>query len=930
MASHVITLRYAKVLERVKHQAVGYEKDFRTNKGLLTLTSINKDDRTVSLRPRYPVVAASLRWLFLILPLVLMAGCLASNGGDAADPVVIENPVIFVERPLLFDENNGMLIGDNFAEPAAFRPGARLFLKGRASSNAVATDITSGAFSDGAPYDVKDLNVSFDGNRVVFAMRAPDIEGADEEDQPTWNIWEYDTLDQSLIRLISSDVTAEEGQDIAPAYLPDGRIVFSSTRQRASRAILPDEGKPQYAALEEERDVAAFVLHVMDEDGDNIEQITFNQSHDLDPLVQDDGTILFSRWDNAGQTANNGFNLYRVNPDGTGLTYVFGRHSHDSVSDDVDAQYLRPRLTDTGRILTELRPLETEDFAVLPATVDIAGFVEADLAIDGMAGSGQSALVNDLSIGDGISLSGNYGAISPLLDGSNRYLVSWSPCRLRLVDGDGTIMNCTPDRVASPAYEAAPPVYGLWLLDAGAETQRPIERPAEGRQFDEAALLRQRSLPNFIPNAQYSGEEGTLADSGYGVLEIRSVYDIDGVDDSKLGIVRTADPAELSPDELRLRFLRIEKPVSIPGEEVRDFDNTAFGRSQNQSMREILGYVPVEPDGSVRVAVPANVAFAISVLDKDGQRVGARHQNWLNLRAGETVTCNGCHDPNSDVPHGRPDASPPSVNEGAPTTGIPFPNTRSELFANMGDTMAETWARINGTRTLGPDLNYEDQWSDAAVPEVTPGQAFTLSYADLETPAPALPECQTEWARACRIVINYEQHIHPLWGLERVILNEAEEQVDDYACTDCHTNEDDAGAAQVPDAQLDLTDGPSDQEPAHFKAYRELFFNDNRQILEGGQLADELEDTGEVVIDQETGEPVLDPVTGEEIPIFAPINVPPAMSVNGARASNRFYNMFSEGGDHEGFLSPAELRLLSEWLDIGGQYYNNPFDAPAD
>jgi hypothetical protein len=26
-------------------------------------------------------------------------------------------------------------------------------------------------------------------------------------------------------------------------------------------------------------------------------------------------------------------------------------------------------------------------------------------------------------------------------------------------------------------------------------------------------------------------------------------------------------------------------------------------------------------------------------------------------------------------------------------------------------------------------------------------------------------------------------------------------------------------------------------------------------------------------------------------------------------------------------LSPSELRLISEWLDIGAQYYNNPFDS---
>jgi len=33
--------------------------------------------------------------------------------------------------------------------------------------------------------------------------------------------------------------------------------------------------------------------------------------------------------------------------------------------------------------------------------------------------------------------------------------------------------------------------------------------------------------------------------------------------------------------------------------------------------------------------------------------------------------------------------------------------------------------------------------------------------------------------------------------------------------------------------------------------------------------------------------------------------------------------------DHTGFLSPAERRLIAEWLDIGAQFYNDPFVAPA-
>jgi hypothetical protein len=63
--------------------------------------------------------------------------------------------------------------------------------------------------------------------------------------------------------------------------------------------------------------------------------------------------------------------------------------------------------------------------------------------------------------------------------------------------------------------------------------------------------------------------------------------------------------------------------------------------------------------------------------------------------------------------------------------------------------------------------------------------------------------------------------------------------------------------------------------------------------------------------------------------------VPAPMSANGAAASSRFFGkMESEPGagqtDHRDFMSPSELRLLSEWLDIGAQYYNDPFVAPAN
>jgi hypothetical protein len=56
--------------------------------------------------------------------------------------------------------------------------------------------------------------------------------------------------------------------------------------------------------------------------------------------------------------------------------------------------------------------------------------------------------------------------------------------------------------------------------------------------------------------------------------------------------------------------------------------------------------------------------------------------------------------------------------------------------------------------------------------------------------------------------------------------------------------------------------------------------------------------------------------------------VNPVLSTAGARASGAFFSLFAADGSHAGYLDPVELKLLAEWLDIGAQYYNNPFDVP--
>ena len=864
------------------------------------------------------------RWPLAAATLALVAGCSSSDGGGSIepgggqgpDPVVLDFPIAYVKRPV----PAATATGPDARRLLTPQPGGDLWVRDRASPSAADRNVTFEV--TGGEGDVRDVEPSYDGTRLVFAMREALIPGADEADQPTWNIWEYEIATRQLRRVIQSDIVAEEGHDVAPHYLPDGRIVFSSTRQRQARAILLDEGKPQFAAQDEDRAEPAFVLHVMNADGSALRQISFNQSHDLDPAVLDDGRIVFSRWENAGP--NNEINLYTVRPDGTGLRLLYGAQSHATGTDGENVHFLEPRPAGPGRVVALAQPFRAPDLGAEVLEIDVGNYVEntqPTLPNRGvLAGPAQQpATINVVSTVAGPSPGGRFNAAFPLRDGTGRLLVTWTQCRLR--EGE-RIVPCTEDRLATGTAVTAPPLYGVWIYDGAKRTQLPVVAPVEGFVYGDVVALQPVPLPTVLPDRVAGVDfDADLLSEGVGILDIRSVYDVDGTDTAPGGITVLADPQRTLAAARPARFLRIEKAVSLPDDDVRDFDNSAFGVTARFGMRELLGYAPVEPDGSVRVKVPADVPFAITVLDANGRRLSPRHENWLQVRAGQELRCNGCHEPASALSHGRDDLFAPAY-AGATTTGQPFPNTNPALFADFGETMAQVRARIScqtdcAALRLSPDVTYEDVWTDPVAAGRAADAPFSWRYADLATPAPTSADCLQSWRAGCRATIHYESHVHPLWSVPRQRLAaDGVTVLADDTCTTCHSDRDAGGAARVPAGQLELTDGPSADQPLQLHAYRELLATDNEQELVGGVLQDRLVQVG------------VDPVTGA--PQFATVPVAPSLAAGNARGSVRFFSLFDAGGSHAGRLTAAELKLVSEWVDLGAQYFNDPFAAPLD
>jgi hypothetical protein len=878
----------------------------------------------------------AVRFGLLALAVAVIAACTGDGDGSVGvgtgqdpDPVAPDFPIAYTKGPL-FDEDDALQVNTDLRDILRFAVGTDLYLRDRASPTAPERNI-SRRFTQGTG-DVMGVEISSDGRKVLFAMRGPVDEGLalDDPDQPKWNIWEYVIATDSLRRLIVSNLTAQQGHDISPHYLADGRIIFASTRQQTAKAILLNDGKPQFDARDEDREEPAFVLHVMRDDGrDEFKQVSFNQSSDYEPTMLDNGKVLFSRWDHAGNV--NGIHLYTMNPDGTELELYYGAESHLTGTNNGEVQFVSAREMLDGRVMAILRPFDHPELGGAITIIDTPTYVENTQAVVssvGMSGPAQTAATPNQVRTDLVpSAGGRFSSAFPLWDGTNRVLTTWAICRLEEPDPanptDPTAVvyvPCTPQRLAAtnPAPVVAPPLYGVWMYDPVTQTQQPIVIGEEGVLISEIVAAQPRRNPTNIPDKMPGVDfDQDLAAEGAGILNIRSVYDIDGV--ASVNIAGVADSVITPAANRPARFLRVEKAVAIPDEDTVDLEDTAFGPNIQQGMREIVAYAPIEPDGSVRVKVPANVALAVSVLDANGRRITARHQNWLQLAPGQELTCNGCHAPASNLSHGRSESFN-AVYAGATATGVPFPNTVGTFSPDAGETMAETRTRVScqtDCAALEPsvDIVYSDVWTDPAA--TTPAASFSYLYTNLTTTPPANVNCIATWTPACRVAIHYETHIHPLWSTPRQVIDPMTMTVlADNTCAQsgCHAPVNAMNAAMVPAGQLDLTDGPSADEPDQFNAYRELLFPDNRQILMGGAIVDEQVDIGGGVL--------------------APVSIAPSMTGAGAFIS-RFFSCFDVGGtgcpsrSHVGYLSRDELKLIAEWLDIGAQYYNDPFAVPV-
>jgi len=178
----------------------------------------------------------------------------------------------------------------------SFAPGSKLLLRDPDGTLRILVDTAQPAGSQLNPLGLKDVagpDVSFDATRIVFAGTfGPDPESALGRPRFSWRLFEYRGTGQ-IRQLTFSDRKASipDGpgnaqsygfyDDLFPAYLADGRIVFSSSRYPS---ISHYDGRP------------TFNLYLINADGSNLQRLTTERGGALHPTALPDGRILWSRW----------------------------------------------------------------------------------------------------------------------------------------------------------------------------------------------------------------------------------------------------------------------------------------------------------------------------------------------------------------------------------------------------------------------------------------------------------------------------------------------------------------------------------------------------------------------------------------------------------------------------------------------------------
>jgi hypothetical protein len=601
----------------------------------------------------------------------------------------IDYDIVYVRVPRPGDNTNSFW-------PDATTP---LFLDAAADLMLLHPDGTEEVlFSAGVNGAVVDPYVSYDARSVVFAF-FPNVRNVNVQrglnsvhalSRDGADIYRIDLATRRATRLTFQEFTPNTGNsadfdcarqftncpqvgvfNTGPAFLPDGRIVFTSTRDNFVPNKMTNSGQ------------RAMQLWVMDGDGKNTQSIGFmNVSTAIHPFLLKDGRIVFTSWENMGARDDRVFPLWAVKADGTSFEPFSG------FGDGPFAHHFMTQISDGSIVVCRYYNFNNNGFG--------------ELYRFPMGGSGPAfqAIPPDSESLDEIPLQRTgYTRITPFTDAGDFP----APCRvgdpiyppIPCPGGNNTRVGKFTQPSAAPGNELlvvytrgaanhngiyvneglAAPFYdgGIYRMPGDQVLSRPEDLvlikndPRYNEMWPRAVVPYQRiygvAAPAALPElANDGGEdarlpEGTpLALIGTSSLISRDTRPFKGDsfyphenNGDRNWFFQGADAGHYVDDDIyAIRILALQ-PITD-----RSYPNNGRAFESNFSERlRILGEIPVRKesvmdaqgnfDTSFLARIPADVPFTFQTLDRNGLVLNMA-QTWHQVRPGEKrYDCGGCH-----------------------------------------------------------------------------------------------------------------------------------------------------------------------------------------------------------------------------------------------------------------------------------------------
>ena len=541
----------------------------------------------------------------------------AATIGDSVSPQAPVTPaevgfeeIIFVKRKPYSSDHYYTDI-NNGTSPDRFLPENGIYIYNlRARSERA---VVTAANLPGGKGFIGKISLSFDARKVLFDFR--------EHPGAGFRIWEVGT-DGTGLRQVSFPPNDEAEKvarwapgwhtdDIHPCYLPDGKIIFSSTRNEhtvlcggSSHLVAPG-------------------LHRMNPDGTQVEQLTKSPVSEFCPVVLKDGRVMYHRWEYIDKGARVAKTIWSMNPDGTKPQELYG------LADDDTTIYMYPQ------------PLPGNDHGfVCVGTCHYpqGGCVGAILLVD--YGKGVRVRGSDPDQPDYVQKDSRYPVVNltPAVFIQRRTEPGW---HFRTNDtkyvhdptGRQGHLYTHPFPVSdreflvsykvnsSDHYQSVANAYALYLLDTDGRHRAVYADPKLSCWHPLPLVARP------VPPQVELYRDPQYAARAQAVCVLANVYQ--GMEGVRPGAVK---------------WLRINEALPRYWSTGRRWEPSLSSSSWKAALwpRVQWGVVPVERDGSAHFVTPANRSIFLQALDENFREI-QRERTYVNYKPGEVRSCTGCH-----------------------------------------------------------------------------------------------------------------------------------------------------------------------------------------------------------------------------------------------------------------------------------------------